>query len=189
MWSRQRAAAAGNSEAILRAAEALFAERGVAEVDMRQIARRADVGVGTLYRRFTDKAGLLAALLDPPERALQDQLISGAPPLGPGAGPLDRAQAFLDALVELTDEQLELLLATEAAAPGARLRVGAYGAWHLHLSALIRELRPDADAGWLATLLLAPLDAELFRHQRETLGHSRRELQSNFRHAAAALLG
>jgi AcrR family transcriptional regulator len=81
MWSRQRAAAASNSEAILRAAEELFALQGVGAVDMRQIARRADVGVGTVYRRFTDKAGLLSALLDAPERALQDQLIAGAPPL------------------------------------------------------------------------------------------------------------
>lgn len=108
--------------------------------------------------------------------------------MGPGAEPLDRLCAFLDALVALTDAHLALLATTEAAAPGARLRVGAYRAWHLHATTLVRALRPDADAEWLATLLLAPLDAELFRHQREELGRSADAIAGRLRAAAAALV-
>ena len=187
-WARQREAAAGNSEALLQAARELIAEDGVAVLDVRQVARRAGVGVGTVYRRFDNKAGLLAALLDDVERALQDALLSGPPPLGPGAPPLERLCAFLDALVELTEEQLELLLATEAAAPGARLRVGAYGAWRLHVMTLARELRPDCDAEWIATLLLAPLDAQLYLHQRRALGREAAQVRAGLRQVAAALL-
>lgn len=188
-WSRQRQAAASNSEAVLRAARALIAETGDADLDVRQVARRAGVGVGTVYRRFTDKAGLLSALVDDAERELQDAILSGPPPLGPGAPPLDRLGAFLDALVALTDEHLDVLIATEAAAPGARLRVGAYAAWHLHVAALVRQLRPDLDVDWLTGLLLAPLDAQLLRRHRRELGRSVSELQGNLRAAAFALVG
>lgn len=46
---------------ILDAARALFAERGV-HVTLDDIAARAQVGVGTVYRRFTDRNALVDAL-------------------------------------------------------------------------------------------------------------------------------
>lgn len=187
-WARQREEAAGNSEALLRAARELLAEGGASALDVRQVARRAGVGVGTVYRRYGDKAGLLAALLDDDERELQDELLRGPPPLGPDAPAPQRLGAFLDALVQLTDEHLDLLLATEAAAPGARLRVGAYGAWRMHLAALARELRPGCDAEWIATLLLAPLDAQLFLHQKRALGREPAHIAVGLREVALALL-
>jgi AcrR family transcriptional regulator len=58
-----RADAARNRERILEAAEALFLERG-AEVSLDDIARRANVGIGTLYRRFPTRDALLAATSD-----------------------------------------------------------------------------------------------------------------------------
>jgi AcrR family transcriptional regulator len=39
---------------------------------MRDIAHAAGVGVGTLYRRFGDRAGLLAAVIREDERVLQE---------------------------------------------------------------------------------------------------------------------
>ncbi len=53
-----RADAQENRERIVRAARALFAERGL-DVDMREVARRADVGPATLYRRFPTKKALV----------------------------------------------------------------------------------------------------------------------------------
>src|SRR5262245_52259306 len=50
-----------NLERVLRAAHDLFAERG-AEVTMEEVARRAGVGVGTIYRRFPSKEHLWAAV-------------------------------------------------------------------------------------------------------------------------------
>jgi len=49
--TRMRADARRNREQILAAAKTVFRERGV-DVPMEEIARRAGVGVGTLYRRF-----------------------------------------------------------------------------------------------------------------------------------------
>ena len=57
----QRADARRNREKILAAAEVAFRELGTA-VQMEDIARRAEVGVGTLYRHFPTKEHLVAEL-------------------------------------------------------------------------------------------------------------------------------
>ncbi|MBY8877225.1 TetR/AcrR family transcriptional regulator [Actinacidiphila acidipaludis] len=57
-----RADARRNREAVLDAAGELFAQRGDA-VQVDEIAERAGLGVGTLYRHFADKQALLAAII------------------------------------------------------------------------------------------------------------------------------
>lgn len=57
-----RADARRNRDAILDAAGELFAQRGDA-VQMDEIADRAGLGVGTLYRHFADKKALRAAII------------------------------------------------------------------------------------------------------------------------------
>ena len=181
---RERRDAARNRERVLAAAAALFEARGVQAVEVRDIAAAAGVGIGTIYRRFGDKGRLVAALLDDRERALQDALLGGPPPLGPGARPQERLLAFLDALAELTEASLPMLLASEGSAPGARYRFGAYGAWRLHTAALLETAAPGLDAGWFADLLLAPLDAALYRHQREARGLAPAAIRANLARAA-----
>jgi len=58
-----RADAERNRERIIGAARALFAERGI-EVTMEEVARRAGVGVATLYRRFPTRADLVAGAFE-----------------------------------------------------------------------------------------------------------------------------
>ncbi len=55
-----RADARANRDLIIAAAQAMFAEHGL-DVPMKDIADRAGVGVGTLYRRFPDRESLIAA--------------------------------------------------------------------------------------------------------------------------------
>jgi AcrR family transcriptional regulator len=52
-----------NRERILAAARAAFAEHGL-DVGVDEIARRAGVGMGTLYRRFPTKDALIEAILE-----------------------------------------------------------------------------------------------------------------------------
>jgi AcrR family transcriptional regulator len=52
-----------NRRRILDAARALFAEEGL-QVTLDAVAARAGVGVGTVYRRFTDKEALIDALFE-----------------------------------------------------------------------------------------------------------------------------
>jgi AcrR family transcriptional regulator len=186
-WDRQRTAASRNQDAILQAAAELFARNGVAQVDVRQVAAAAGVGVGTVYRRFGDKANLIAAILGEQERALQDAVLRGPPPLGPGAPARDRLEAFLQAVCDLVEANIDVIAASEAAAAGERHRIGAISARRQHLTVLLDELGTDLDAGWLADLLLAPLAAALYRHQRRELGISAEQIARNLTDAARRL--
>jgi len=160
---RERADAARNRLRILTAAERLFAERGVAGVTMDDIAAAAGVGKGTLYRRFVDKGGLAVALLDERERELQQQILTGPPPLGPGADPAERLSAFVAGYLAFLDRQLDLVLLSETSTPGARLRTGAHAFWAQHCRYLLTEAdAPQPDVR--ADLLLAGLAAEQVRH-------------------------
>lgn len=59
--TRKRADAARNEQALLDAAAAVFVEAGV-DAPVRDIATRAGVGVGTIYRHFSTRADLVIAV-------------------------------------------------------------------------------------------------------------------------------
>jgi len=59
--ARLRADAQRNRDQIIAAAKQMFLESGP-DVPMEEIARRASVGVGTLYRRFPDREALIRAV-------------------------------------------------------------------------------------------------------------------------------
>lgn len=167
---KERADAARNRAAILDAAARLFAEHGVEAVSMDQVAAAAGVGKGTLFRRFGDKAGLAAALLDARERVLQEAVISGPPPLGPGVPQQERLVAFADAYLDYAFEYLPLLRMSETASPGARYRIGAYRFWHQHVTILLPHTEDREHA---AHALLAMLDAEHLTALLPELGEER----------------
>jgi AcrR family transcriptional regulator len=158
---RERADAARNRERVLAAARRLFAQRGVRGVSMSDVAREAGVAKGTVFHRFGDRAGLALALLDEAERALQEQILRGPPPLGPGAPARERLRAFVAALAAFTVANRELLMEVDGAEPGARYRTGAYRAWLQHVVVLFDELATAGDRALRAHVLLAPLAADL----------------------------
>ena len=161
----ERADAARNRRRVLDAARRLFDAHGVAAVTMSDVAREAGVAKGTIFHRFGDRQGLAQALVDDAERALQDAVLRGPPPLGPGAPPGERLAAFYDAMVDLLDRHLDLALAAETGS--ARFRTGAYGFWRAHVRVLLREAEVADPGDVLAEALLAPLAGELYQHLRE----------------------
>jgi AcrR family transcriptional regulator len=90
----ERADAARNRLHLLATARQMLAEQGADRLTMDGLAERARLGKGTVFRRFGTRAGIFQALLDDDERAFQQQVLSGPPPLGPGAAPLDRLIAY-----------------------------------------------------------------------------------------------
>lgn len=58
----KRADARRNYERLLAAAAAAFAEHGADDVSLEEIARRAGVGIGTLYRHFPARRALVEAV-------------------------------------------------------------------------------------------------------------------------------
>ena len=58
----KRADAVANRARIIEVALAVFAERGL-DMEVGEIAQRADLGIGTLYRHFANREDLLRAIL------------------------------------------------------------------------------------------------------------------------------
>jgi len=78
-----RADARRNYERLLSAAAAAFAEHGADDVSLEEIARRAGVGIGTLYRHFPTRQALLEAVYRDQVEALRaraDELLGSLPP-------------------------------------------------------------------------------------------------------------
>ncbi|MEV0645544.1 helix-turn-helix domain-containing protein [Phytomonospora sp. NPDC050363] len=183
---RERADAARNRARVLAAAERLFSTADPGTVTMDRIAKEAGVGRATLYRRYPDVGSIAMALLDEHERALQQRLLSGEPPLGPGAEPGDRLAAFYEAMLALLDRHLPLVLGAETGS--ARMATGAYGFWRVHVhSLLVAAGTPDPDA--LVDALLAPLAPEVFRYQREQRRLSTVEIGAALDRLAHRVLG
>ncbi|MBT2391983.1 TetR/AcrR family transcriptional regulator [Streptomyces sp. ISL-1] len=90
----ERADAVRNRLHLLATAREMLAEQGADRLTMDGLAERAGLGKGTVFRRFGSRAGIFQALLDDDERAFQERVLSGPPPLGPGAAPLERLIAY-----------------------------------------------------------------------------------------------
>ncbi|MBN6040931.1 TetR/AcrR family transcriptional regulator [Amycolatopsis sp. 195334CR] len=157
----ERADAARNRILLLDTARELMAEQGADKVTMDGLAARAGLGKGTVFRRFGSRAGIFQALLDDEERALQQEILSGKPPLGPGAPPLERLVAYGRARVEFLFEHREIARASldggQPIPAGNELPVS-----RLHIRMLLGLLKPAvADLDVLAVQLAAALDGPL----------------------------
>lgn len=164
----ERADAARNRERILCTARRLFAQRGASCVSMDDVAQAAGVGKGTLFRRFGSRAALAQAVLSDEERRLQEAIIRGEPPLGPGAPARERLVAFGHALLDQLETHSELICAAEAGA--ARFVSAPHAVHRLHVALLLGEADPTCDADALADVVLAGLAADLFVYMREVRG-------------------
>ncbi|MBD3913200.1 TetR/AcrR family transcriptional regulator [Nocardioides hwasunensis] len=160
----ERADAARNREAILAAALRLVATRGVDCVTMDTVASEAGVGKGTVFRRFETREGLMAAVLNESEAAWQGSVISGPPPLGPGAPAHDRLLAFGHSRLR-TNVTHGALIKAATGSHSARSRAAASFAV-MHVRHLLGELGVTGDLVLLATAILAPLDVMVLEQQQ-----------------------
>jgi AcrR family transcriptional regulator len=183
----ERADAARNRRRVLEAAERLFARHGADRVTMEEIARAAGVGKGTLYRRYPDRAAIAVALLDEHERALQEQLLRGPPPLGPGAPPTDRLIAFGRERIRFAHDHSELLSAANRDpqnrhnAPATVLRT--------HVRVLLKAAESTGDLDAQTDALLALLDVDYVEHQLAEGGHTLATLGDAWESLARKLCG
>jgi AcrR family transcriptional regulator len=157
----ERADAARNRRLLLAAAREIIASKGADTLTMDGLAERAGLGKGTVFRRFGTRAGIFAALLDHDERAFQEQVLSGPPPLGPGAPPLDRLIAYgrarIDFLIGHRDIARAALDGSEPVPAGSQTPMS-----RAHIRFLLGEMHLGAaDLDVLATQLTAALDGPL----------------------------
>jgi len=100
----QRADAVRNRVKILRAAEEVFAVEGLA-VPIDDVARRAGVGIGTVYRHFPTKEALFEAIVV----ARLESLIERAQGLCTAADPGEALFAFVSDLITLAVEKRDII--------------------------------------------------------------------------------
>ncbi|MBI3958008.1 MAG: TetR/AcrR family transcriptional regulator [Chloroflexi bacterium] len=180
--AHERRDATRNRELILAAARSLFAERGVANVTMAEIAVAAQVGKGTLYRRFANKGELCLLLLDENLRVHEQEMLALLQRLaGENAPYLARLEHFFGHVAAFTDHHMALLFEVQQAgiAPAmAGIDPPYFSFQHMTVAGLLRgarsagEIDHSLDLEMLTGLLLAPLTPPYFRYLRERRGYS-----------------
>jgi polyketide synthase 12 len=139
----------------------MLAADGADKLTMDGLAERAGLGKGTVFRRFGTRAGIFRALLDDAERAFQELVLTGPPPLGPGAPPLDRLVAYGRARIGFLIENRDIARATldgsDLIPAGSRTPMS-----QLHIRVLLGQMDlGPADLDVLAVQLSAALDGPL----------------------------
>jgi AcrR family transcriptional regulator len=157
----ERADATRNRLHLLATAREMLAEQGADKLTMDGLAERAGLGKGTVFRRFGTRAGIFQALLDDDERSFQEQVLSGPPPLGPGAPALDRLVAYGRARIGFLIGHREIARAaldgSNSIPAGSQTPIS-----QLHIRMLLRQLDVGvADLDILAVQLTAALDGPL----------------------------
>jgi polyketide synthase 12 len=157
----ERADAVRNRRHLLATAREMLAGQGADTLTMDALAERAGLGKGTVFRRFGTRAGIFEALLDDDERAFQEQVLSGPPPLGPGAPPLERLIAYGRARAAFLIEHREIARAaldgSQPVPAGAQTPVS-----QMHIRVLLGQIPLGAaDLDVLAMQLTAALDGPL----------------------------
>jgi polyketide synthase 12 len=154
----ERADAARNRLHLLTTARQMLAEQDPDRLTMDGLAERAGLGKGTVFRRFGTRAGIFRALLDDDEKTFQQQVLSGSPPLGPGADPRDRLIAYGRAragfMVSHRDIARAALDCSQPIPVGRQAPMS-----QIHIRVLLAQLRlGPVDLDMLATQLAAALD-------------------------------
>ena len=86
-----------NLERVLAAAKSCFAEHGAA-VTIEEVSQRAGVGVGTLYRRFGSRAGLVEALYEDAVEQVRERAAAFAEHADPFEGLAQWCAAYVEVL-------------------------------------------------------------------------------------------
>jgi AcrR family transcriptional regulator len=164
----ERADAARNRQHLLATAREMLAEQGADTLTMDGLAERAGLGKGTVFRRFGTRAGIFRALLDDVEREFQEQVLSGPPPLGPGAPPLERLVAYGQARVAFLFEHAGIARASldggQPIPAGSNTPLS-----QLHIRVLLGQLDlGPADLDMLAVQLTAALDGPMLLYFSST---------------------
>jgi AcrR family transcriptional regulator len=176
----ERSDTLANRARILETAERLFAERGVGNVNMADVAQAAGVGKGTLYRNFSNKGELCLSLMDTQLKEFQDRQLARMREMTARQTPfVEQLVAFLEQLVGFTERHMPLLCEVQQHSQTPDDEFPRPHFWqYMTVHGLLRkavqagELPSDLDTPYLAEALLAPLAADTFRLQRQVMGFS-----------------
>ena len=163
-----RADAARNRRLLLDTATSLFDQAGVENVTMSAIAKEAQVGKGTLYRHFADKAELCHALLDEDMRQFQTMTLAHVRECDDA---FECLHWFLEQAAAYVIEHNDLLVEVSNQGGVDMLSHPAHIWWRQTIIGLLARLNLDVDISYLADLLYVMLDVQTIRFQRRVQGY------------------
>ncbi|MDO0930562.1 helix-turn-helix domain-containing protein [Streptomyces sp. DG2A-72] len=176
---KPRVDAARNREAVLAAADALFAECASPDaVTMADIAAAAGVGKATLFRGYGDRTGLIHALYAARLEPLRQAVTDGPPPLGPDTPPAERIPALLDALLCFKLDHRHLSLALEGTGSDSPYQAAHYEWWHGIFRDVLDRLPGFTGGDFAAHALLAAVRADLVAHLADRRNMTREVLRA-----------
>jgi AcrR family transcriptional regulator len=142
----KRADARRNYDKLIAAARSAFAEHGTS-ASLEDIARRAGVGIGTLYRHFPSRQDLLEAVyVEEVEEVCQSaEQLTDLPPWDALAGWLHRVVAYVGRKHALAEELWNYLDRDAEVFRGCRTALFAAGEPLLERAQQAGAVRPDAN--------------------------------------------
>jgi AcrR family transcriptional regulator len=175
-----RADARRNSELLLQAARDVFVERGP-DASLEEIARRAGVGIATLYRRYGDRQALMHAVAESALVASADAADRAAQA---HADPFDALAAYVHAVLDLgTSAVISALLdRLDLAEPGLDAARRRSARLFDRLLAAARDagaVRPDVTFGDVSLILVRlsrPLPGPIPAETQGPLAHRHADL-------------
>ncbi|MDJ1153507.1 TetR/AcrR family transcriptional regulator [Macrococcus caseolyticus] len=164
-----RSDALKNRHFILETAQTLFRNQSVESVSMKMIATNANIGTGTLYRHFSNKADLCMALIDKDVATLFESI--------------DKYKASEDDLqeqlrfillnfIELKERNIELLEEIERAGKRGRvlMNIPFYERLKNEVFHIITEMNIVNDPDFHTDILLNSFSADVFDYQNKVKG-------------------
>jgi AcrR family transcriptional regulator len=181
---KERRDAAEHRRRILVAARALFAAQGIDATNMTEIARTANIGQGTLYRRFAHKGELCEALLKENMLCFEQVIVNGVIE-DQSATTLERLKRLFTEMVRFNEMNHPLLAAMMDSANGQRRAEYFHSPFYVWMhGTIVRLLQQGIAAGELqeidvelsAHLMMASLKGTLYCYQQKQLGYSSEQI-------------
>jgi AcrR family transcriptional regulator len=179
----ERRDAAENRQRILNAAIKLFEQYGVEQVSMNQIATEAQIGPGTLYRRYRNKGELCLDLIKDNVFLLFED-IEAYLKQNRTEPPSQRLKGILSLFIRFRETKAQLLKGVENSASTNPLRSRTQSPLYNELHQLFVELfdematteQTHANSVFRADMLLTALSSDSYLFQREVRGYSPEEI-------------
>lgn len=175
----ERRDAAENRQRILDTALRLFEQHGVEQVSMNQIAAEAQIGPGTLYRRYRNKSELCQDLMKE-NIVLLFENIEAYLKQNRTVPPSQRLRGLLDLFIRFREKKSQLLAGVEESISTNRSRTRTRGPLYIELHQLLVELfdemkepeQPQPNSVFKADMLLMALSSDSYSFQKDERGYS-----------------
>lgn len=179
----ERRDAAKNRQLILNTASRLFEQHGVEQVSMNQIAIEAQIGPGTLYRRYRNKSELCLDLIkDSVDLFFED--IEAYLEENESVPPGQRLRGILSCFIRFREKKAQLLTGVEETSSRKPLRARArsplYDELHQILTGLFDEMAANEPSRqhsvFKADMVQMALSSDSYFFLKEVRGYSQEEI-------------